>query len=91
MNTNRALAVSVEDRRSAGRAAGVPLPEALDAPRRALISPQAGKLCYYQDVSHGGRLLVLLHSVNAAPSSFEMKPLWPALRTQSPVAEPRAV
>jgi hypothetical protein len=33
-------------------------------------------MAYYSDTSVSGRPLVLLHSVNAAPSALEMKPLF---------------
>ncbi|MBK1646337.1 alpha/beta hydrolase [Thiocapsa imhoffii] len=63
----------------------VPLPAALDAARHDLVSEQAGRIHYYADVSADGHPLVLIHSVNAAPSAFEMKPLFDHYRGQRPV------
>jgi pimeloyl-ACP methyl ester carboxylesterase len=63
----------------------VPLPEAFNAQRREFTSPAAGKLSYYVDASVAGRPLVLVHSVNAAASAFEMKPLFEIYRRRRPV------
>jgi pimeloyl-ACP methyl ester carboxylesterase len=52
-----------------------PLPAALDFPRRELLSMQAGLLSYYAEASSTGRPLLLIHSINAAASSYEMRPL----------------
>ena len=69
-------------------ARGVDLPEALAAPRRVLNSRRAGPLSYYADTQASGRPLVLIHSINAAPSAFEMKPLFDHFRAQRPVFAP---
>jgi pimeloyl-ACP methyl ester carboxylesterase len=61
------------------------LPEAVDAPRRTLSSAHAGRISYYEDVSEAGRPLVLVHSINAAPSTFEMQPLFEHFRHHRPV------
>ncbi len=53
----------------------VPLPLAIDVEVRAFRSPVAGRLAYYAR-SGSGRPLVLLHSINAAGSSYEMRPLF---------------
>jgi len=53
------------------------LPPALDAERREM-SRRAGRLSYY--VSGEGRPLLLVHSVNAAASAFEMRPLFAPAR-----------
>ena len=63
----------------------VPLPEAVDAPRRTLTSPRAGRVSYYADTQAAGRPLVLVHSINAAPSAFEMRPLFEHFRASRPV------
>lgn len=63
----------------------VPLPDALNAGRRALRSPRAGALAYYADDVGRGRPVVLLHSVNAAASSMEMRPLFERFRGGRPV------
>lgn len=64
---------------------GAVLPPALDAPRHDLESEHGGRLHYYAGESAVGRPLVLVHSVNAAPSAFEMKPLFERYRGQRPV------
>jgi pimeloyl-ACP methyl ester carboxylesterase len=64
------------------------LPVALDAERQTMDTPQAGRLSYYADTSHAGRPLVLIHSINAAPSAFEMKPLFDHYRSTRPVYAP---
>jgi pimeloyl-ACP methyl ester carboxylesterase len=66
----------------------VSLPEAISAPRRVLESRRAGRLSYYADTQVPGRPLVLVHSINAAPSAFEMKPLFEHFRSQRPVFAP---
>jgi pimeloyl-ACP methyl ester carboxylesterase len=62
----------------------VPLPAALDAPQR-IVPTRGGKLSYYEDDSAEGRPLVLVHSINAAASAFEMKPLFDYYRGRRPV------
>ncbi|QVL49117.1 MAG: alpha/beta hydrolase [Thiocapsa sp.] len=64
---------------------GAPLGEALDAPRLQFKSADGWQIAYYADTSASGRPLVLVHSVNAAPSSFEVKPLFEHYRSQRPV------
>jgi pimeloyl-ACP methyl ester carboxylesterase len=64
---------------------GIPLGEAVDAPRSQFKSTDGWHIAYYADTSAGGRPLVLVHSVNAAPSSFEVKPLFEHYRSQRPV------
>ena len=61
------------------------LPNALDAERRELTTPETGRLSYYVDTSGEGRPLVLIHSINAAASAYEMKPLFEAYQGQRPV------
>ena len=62
----------------------VPLPPALAADHEH-FSSVAGKLGYYQDRSAAGRPLVLIHSVNAAASAYEMRPLFEHFRGTRPV------
>jgi pimeloyl-ACP methyl ester carboxylesterase len=69
-------------------AASAPLPPALDAPRNVLHTSTAGAVSYYCDSRASGRPLVLLHSVNAAPSAIEMKPLFEHYRGHRPVFAP---
>jgi pimeloyl-ACP methyl ester carboxylesterase len=52
-----------------------PLSPALDFPRREMISMQAGLLSCYVQAEGQGRPLLLIHSINAAASSYEMRPL----------------
>jgi pimeloyl-ACP methyl ester carboxylesterase len=61
------------------------LPQAVAAERRVFYSPTAGKLSYYTDPHTTGRPLVLIHSVNAAASAFEMRPLFEHYRGTRPV------
>jgi pimeloyl-ACP methyl ester carboxylesterase len=61
------------------------LPPALNSPRYTFISPAAGALSYYADREVQGVPLVLIHSINAAASSYEMKPLFDKFHHQRPV------
>ena len=63
----------------------IDLDEALDAERKEFGSDHAGLLSYYQDSSAEGTPLVLLHSINAAPSAYEMKPIFDHYRGKRPV------
>jgi pimeloyl-ACP methyl ester carboxylesterase len=63
----------------------LPLRPAIDAERRTLSTDGAGSIGYYA-ADHGkGRPLVLLHSINAAASSYEMMPLFERYRGERPV------
>lgn len=64
------------------------LANALDAPRLGFDSDSAGWISYYCSESGPGRPLLLLHSMNAAPSAMEVKPLFERYRTQRPVFAP---
>ncbi len=59
---------------------------ALDAERSSLSSDTVGALNVYVDRSVHGRPLLLIHSVNAAASAYEMRPLFEHYRGQRPVA-----
>ncbi len=61
------------------------LEEALDADRKDFQSKRAGRLSYYVDKSGQGTPLVLLHSINAAASAYEMKPIFDFFRGKRPV------
>lgn len=61
------------------------LDEALEAERKDYLSQHAGRLSYYVDSASKGVPLVLLHSINAAPSAFEMKPIFDHFRAERPV------
>jgi pimeloyl-ACP methyl ester carboxylesterase len=65
------------------------LPPALSGRRRELSSARAGTLAWYEDGPGPGSKpttpLLLVHSVNAAPSSYEVKPLYEFYRSHRPV------
>jgi pimeloyl-ACP methyl ester carboxylesterase len=61
------------------------LPAALAADRHDFASASGGRVHYYAAPAATGRPLVLIHSINAAPSAIEMKPLFEHYRTQRPV------
>lgn len=63
----------------------VPLPDALPARRVVFAAKTAVNLNYYVDQQAKGRPLVLIHSVNAAASAYEMGPLFQYYRQQRPV------
>lgn len=63
----------------------VALPDAIPAPRELFFSETGGEISYYVDKSGTGRPLVLVHSVNAAASAYEMRPLFIHHRGQRPV------
>lgn len=56
------------------------LPPALDAEEGDIDILGEGRVHYYADRKVKGRPVVLLHSVNAAASSYEMRPLFESLR-----------
>lgn len=62
----------------------VALPDALPAERKSYLS-SAGPLSYYKNEVLSGRPLVLVHSINAAASAYEMRPLFLAYQSQRPV------
>lgn len=62
-----------------------PLGEAVAAPRQAFAASGAGRIDYYSDTTAAGRPLVLVHSINAAASSFEVAPLFTHYRARRPV------
>lgn len=61
------------------------LPSAIDARRYVTATPLAGRLSYYADEAQAGRPMLLIHSINAAASSFEMRPVFQHFRSQRPV------
>ena len=62
-----------------------PLPPAVEAERRTFTTAGVDPVSYYVDRSQEGRPLVLVHSINAAASAFEMKPLFEHYRRERPV------
>ncbi len=69
-------------------ASALRLPDALDAERLSLHTRSAGRIAYYRDIAGTGRPLILVHSINAAPSAFEMRPLFQRFRSRRPVYAP---
>ncbi len=63
----------------------LPIVEAIPSERASFFSKTAGRLNYYFDTQAGGRPLVLIHSVNAAASAYEMGPLFAKYRGQRAV------
>lgn len=63
----------------------VPLQPALRADRNRYQNGQGIFVSYYVDKSQMGRPLVLIHSINAAASAYEMRPLFNHYRSQRPV------
>jgi pimeloyl-ACP methyl ester carboxylesterase len=66
----------------------VELPPAVDAPREIYSTPTLKEISWYADGPEGTRPLLLLHSINAAPSVFEMKPLFEHYRAERRVYAP---
>ena len=62
----------------------IAVPPAMDAERRG-FSGSSSRLSYYVDAARGGRPLVLLHSINAAASAFEMRPFFEHYRRERAV------
>ena len=62
-----------------------PLRPAVSGELRTLELPGFGTVRYYASEGGEGRPLILTHSVNAAASTYEMKPLWDAYAGQRPV------
>jgi pimeloyl-ACP methyl ester carboxylesterase len=56
------------------------MPPAIEARQKSFALGEAGYIKYYVDRSGHGPPVVLLHSVNAAASSYEVRPLFEALR-----------
>lgn len=66
----------------------VELPEALEATRDCFATAHLKEISYYVGGPEDGQPLVLLHSINAAPSAFEMKPLYDHYRATRRVYVP---
>lgn len=64
----------------------MPLPAAIDAPRKQFLARRRNRLLnYYVDDHASGRPLVLIHSINAAASAYEMRPIFEQYRSTRPV------
>ena len=61
------------------------LPPAINAKREIFNGKEVRFLSYYLDKQAAGRPLVLIHSINAAGSSYEMRPIFNHYRTLRPV------
>lgn len=59
--------------------------KALDADWRTFLGERSGVLTFYVDRHAAGRPLVLLHSINAAGSSYELSPLFQHYAQHRPV------
>jgi len=64
------------------------LPNAIRARRRDATVGEAGSISCYEDLTATGTPLVLLHSVNAAASAYEVRPLFDQYRDRRPVFAP---
>ncbi len=62
-----------------------PLPPAVAAPISTFTTQSGIKTAYYADTSGEGTPLVLIHSINAAPSAYEVKPLFEYYQGKRPV------
>jgi pimeloyl-ACP methyl ester carboxylesterase len=63
----------------------LPLEPALEAERQSVASETGGAINVYVDRSGRGRPLWLIHSVNAAASAYEMRPIFEYYRGRRPV------
>ena len=61
------------------------LEKAIDAEQNDIENDDISRVSYYADTSGKGIPLVLLHSINAASSAFEMKPIFERFRGERPV------
>ena len=64
---------------------GYTLRPAVNGERRTLNLPGFGQLNYYANTNGTGRPLILTHSINAAGSAYEMKPLWDTYAGTRPI------
>jgi pimeloyl-ACP methyl ester carboxylesterase len=62
-----------------------PLPKAIEAETRTMRLHRGEELSYYEDRRVHGRPLVLVHSINACASAYEVKPLFDRFRRTRPV------
>jgi pimeloyl-ACP methyl ester carboxylesterase len=63
----------------------VNMPRAIEAEQQTFTSANAGNLVYYKSADVPGTPLVLIHSINAGASAYEMRPLFEHYRTSRPV------
>ncbi len=65
----------------------IDLPNAVTG-QRAVLSSSAGPLSYYRDGPQDAAPLLLIHSINAAGSAYEMKPIYEHFRSRRAVYAP---
>lgn len=63
----------------------VPLPKAIASELLTMVYRPAGPVNVYKDQSGTGRPILLIHSVNAAASAYEMRPIFQHFRGKRPV------
>lgn len=63
----------------------VPLPAALPGTRETISHPRIGTVSFYGSPEGRGRPLLLIHSINAAGSAYETRPLYLHYREDRPV------
>lgn len=63
----------------------VPIDKAIHAEWSTFLGEHSGLLTYYLDRHESGRPLVLVHSINAAGSSYEMRPLFEHYQHTRPI------
>lgn len=63
----------------------LPLPPAIPAEQERFVGKESRFLNVYVDRSGSGRPLVLIHSINAGASAYEMRPLFEYYRGKRPV------
>lgn len=63
----------------------LPLPPAINAEQERFVGKVSRFLSTYVDRQRSGRPLVFVHAINAAASSYEMRPLFEHYRTRRPV------
>jgi pimeloyl-ACP methyl ester carboxylesterase len=85
---NSSITLSLNAPTDLGAMRRVALPDAVNAPRARITIPGFGQLSYYSTGPGQGRPLVLVHSINAAPSVYEMKPLFERYCSERPVLAP---
>lgn len=61
------------------------LPPAIPAPRETFTGQKTGLISYYHEHQGNGQPLLLIHSINAAGSAYEMRPIFMHHRQLRPV------
>lgn len=63
----------------------MPIQAPLDVPEQTLMAGLAGRISYYADTSGQGRPVLFVHSINAAATAYDHKPLFDRLRGKRPL------